>query len=290
MHLLTLSQKIKMPILRAHENDILDTSDGVFGLIYLITCLNNNKKYVGQTRSHYKNRGKFRPYGIQFRFKCHMNKAVRNTSIKQCTYLYNAMRKHGTENFRIEELEICTVEDADDREKYWIKELNTLFPNGYNLTPGGKTVQYVPMSNNAPFNCPVKRGGCQFRSEETRAKMSKRAQELINDQYCAVRSRTAMNQHYNSRLSLFAGCDVSLEDMETYIRTKGKIVVVTIQGKTTQFTSKTETLEQSKERARTFIRDIHNATLSNCGKPVKHEVLSSCGNTMDGSREILEVQ
>jgi hypothetical protein len=55
------------------------------------------------------------------------------------------------------------------------------------------------------------------------------------------------------------------------MRTKGKTVIVTIDGKTASFTSKTETIEQSKERARAFIKDIHNATLSNCGKPVKHE-------------------
>lgn len=44
-----------------------------------------------------------------------------------------------------------------------------------------------------------------------------------------------------------------------------------LDGKTASFTSKTETIEQSKERAIAFIKDIHNATLSNCGKPVKHE-------------------
>lgn len=48
------------------------------------------------------------------------------------------MNKYGIENFIIEELE--QVEDEtklDEREIYWIKELQTYGSNGYNATKGG---------------------------------------------------------------------------------------------------------------------------------------------------------
>lgn len=48
------------------------------------------------------------------------------------------MNKYGIENFKIEELE--QIDDPtllSDREKYWIKELNTWGHTGYNASKGG---------------------------------------------------------------------------------------------------------------------------------------------------------
>lgn len=49
------------------------------------------------------------------------------------------MRKYGVENFIIEQLEECSIEESSDREIYWIDKLNTLAKNktGYNVTLGG---------------------------------------------------------------------------------------------------------------------------------------------------------
>lgn len=47
------------------------------------------------------------------------------------------MIKHGPENFNFEVIEdLC--EDYNEKEKFWIKKLNTLVPNGYNVTEGGE--------------------------------------------------------------------------------------------------------------------------------------------------------
>ncbi len=261
-----------MSVDRSYEQDLLDDEDGIFGLIYLITNKVNGKKYVGQTRSHYKNHDKYRPYGIEFRFKSHINKAECNTSTSQSTYLCNAVRKYGKENFSVEEVEVCELEDLDDREIHWIKEYGTMFPVGYNLTSGGKGARYrSTVDRSDPLNPPRSRGGCTFRSKETRAKMSERMQDRVTEEFCQTKSVLAKDQHHQGKIDRFQGCVFDLTKIDSYIRKKGRAIRVEHSGITANFTSKHETIEQSKERARAFIRDIHNATLSNCGKPVKHE-------------------
>ena len=55
----------------------------------------------------------------------------------QSYYLNNAIKKHGVENFMVKILEYCELKHSDDREFYYITNLNSLFPNGYNLKNGG---------------------------------------------------------------------------------------------------------------------------------------------------------
>ena len=60
-------------------NEILNDNSQVVGHIYLITNIQTNKQYVGQTLSHRKNKTKYRPFGYQGRFKDHISEAVCNT-------------------------------------------------------------------------------------------------------------------------------------------------------------------------------------------------------------------
>lgn len=46
--------------------------------------------------------------------------------------LYQDMRKYGVENFHFEILEKCNIEKLDERERYWIKKLDT-HTKGYNI-------------------------------------------------------------------------------------------------------------------------------------------------------------
>jgi group I intron endonuclease len=252
-------------------NKILDSNDNIFGIIYEMTNNRTGMKYVGQTVSHRKNKAKYRPFGETGRFKDHISEAVNNTKKKQCSYLNHAIRKYGSDAFSVTTLETCTLSALNEREQYYIKEKNTLFPNGYNLTKGGKTAHEASYLDSSELKSPKKRGGCIMRSEETRAKMKARAKELVNDEFRTVKSARGKTQHNAAKIERFKDCKVDLSMIESYISTKGKRVVVIIDVARAEFTSKHETIEQVKERAKTFIKELHNATLSNCGEPVKHE-------------------
>jgi group I intron endonuclease len=118
------------------SNLILDTPTERYCEIYKITNLTNGKIYVGQAVSHILNHKKYRPYGYEGRFRCHISEAF-SSKKNQSHYLNNAIRKYGANDFVVELIECCEIENADERETYYIKELNSLYPNGYNLKNGG---------------------------------------------------------------------------------------------------------------------------------------------------------
>jgi group I intron endonuclease len=99
------------------------------GYVYKITNNVNNRIYVGITTE-----------SIQERWKKH-----KSASRYEDTYIYRAMRKYGIDNFSIEMIE--ETNDLSEREQYWISKLNTLKPNGYNLTIGGEKLY----GENNPF-------------------------------------------------------------------------------------------------------------------------------------------
>jgi len=115
---------------------ILDEPTNRYCEIYKIVNLSSNKIYVGQAVSHILNHKKYRPYGREGRFRCHISEAF-STKKNQSHYLNNAIRKYGVENFVVELIEYCEINDADKRETHYIKEFNSLYPNGYNLKIGG---------------------------------------------------------------------------------------------------------------------------------------------------------
>ncbi len=105
-------------------------------IIYKITNKITNKLYIGLTTR-----------SLDQRWKEH--KKIGN----QYSLIKKEIQKYGEENFKIEEIDECSsIADLNQREEFWIQELNTLAPNGYNLTTGGLAAKH---------------------SEVTKAKMSK---------------------------------------------------------------------------------------------------------------------
>ena len=96
--------------------------------IYIITCIITGKSYIGKTIGRLYNR-----------VMTHLN-----GNAPGCEALYNAVKKHGKENFTWDVLcENMISELLPDLEKQFIKEYDT-FHNGYNLTEGGEDGKQSP--------------------------------------------------------------------------------------------------------------------------------------------------
>lgn len=94
------------------------------GFIYIIKNTINNKVYIGQTK-----------VSVEIRWKEHLRHAAYGDQV-----INRAMKKHGKENFFIEVLEECKIEDLDNREIYYISNFDsTNKSKGYNVSIGGLT-------------------------------------------------------------------------------------------------------------------------------------------------------
>lgn len=98
----------------------------MLGYIYTITNNITKKVYVGQT---------IKP---KERWLKHKNEAKHIDSLAYKSHLYNSMNAYGIDNFSFEIIDECDCEILDERERYWIQELHTLEPNGYNISNGGR--------------------------------------------------------------------------------------------------------------------------------------------------------
>lgn len=103
--------------------------------IYKITNKVNGKIYIGQTSS-----------SLEIRWRGHKDR-----SKTKCNYpLYRSIRKYGIENFHIELLQSCNSrEELLNLEIDYIKKLNSLAPNGYNLclSAGGNSLKTIKSKN-----------------------------------------------------------------------------------------------------------------------------------------------
>ncbi len=81
--------------------------------IYKTTNLVNGKVYVGK------------------------EKGVNKDYFGSGVIIKKALQKYEAENFRKDILEKCPSKTVNEREKFWIKALNSLTPGGYNISLGG---------------------------------------------------------------------------------------------------------------------------------------------------------
>lgn len=118
----TIKQRLRAgwDIDKAILDEIGDTS---IGRIYVIKTTKSSKKYVGQTTKT-----------IEERFEQHKQdykRPMRKTSSK---LLYKAFEEFGLDSFSIELLDDSVEnEKLEERENYWINQLNTMDPNGFNM-------------------------------------------------------------------------------------------------------------------------------------------------------------
>ena len=97
--------------------------------IYQIINKVNGKRYIGKTVNT-----------IQKRWNSHK----RDYTKESCTNrpLYTAMNKYGIKSFEISQIEECSYQELNERERYWIEFYGT-FKNGYNATLCDDGTQYA---------------------------------------------------------------------------------------------------------------------------------------------------
>jgi group I intron endonuclease len=239
----------------------------VQGEIYKITNTITGKFYIGQTRSHRLNRGKYRPFGHLGRFSDHISEANSNKK-NQSRYLNSSILKYGVDNFKCELLQTCEVEDLDAHEIYYITRYNSKFPNGYNLTNGGQTRgslkgEKITLDESEVVTPEVKIKVPQKRSDYTKNLISERLKASKNAPGEQNKSMLrAQKQHLSKKFEKFRNVSVCDKDIEQYIsiirnhRLNYDFVRVTIDKIRTTFVGKFETIEQTKERAREFIKEL----------------------------------
>ena len=103
--------------------------------IYKIENLINGKVYIGQSKN------------IEERWLQHKRIAEKINYDNRKSYIHQAIKKYGIENFVFEILEICNINELDEKEKKWIQYyhsyINDFQSNGYNLTTGGQGKQKI---------------------------------------------------------------------------------------------------------------------------------------------------
>ena len=200
------------PSKRQHlSNEILDEPTQRYCEIYKITNLTTGKIYVGQAVSHILNHKRYRPYGRDGRFKCHISEAF-STKKNQSHYLNNAIRKYGVADFVVDLLEYCEINEANDKEIHYIKHYNSLFPGGYNLKNGGSVFTHSDESKKRVSN------GVKRYFKDKKFERFKDIKQIGDDTDQYIKPLKRNNQQYGWYVYIerkkadFGGVHISLED------------------------------------------------------------------------------
>jgi group I intron endonuclease len=95
-------------------------------IIYKITNIFTGKIYIGQTKGSLENR-----------WKKHIQAA--RYKLKSKTAIIGAIKKYGSDNFKIEQIDVADNKDElDIKEEFFASMLNAYAPVGYNLDGCGK--------------------------------------------------------------------------------------------------------------------------------------------------------
>ena len=241
-----------------------DVIDKVVGEIYKMTNTTNGKHYIGQTRSHRLNHDKYRPFGYLGRFKDHIHEAHSNKK-HNSRYLNSALRKYGEECFTCELIHTCKVSELNELEKQSINEYNSKFPNGYNLTDGGRG--FTDISGNFIWNTEISLPRIYEplpKSDYTKQLISKQLRSFYsNIENCEKRMKRVQEQHLTKKYDRFKDVVIVDEDVDKYIRVlknntnNTEYVRIVIDNKRiTTFVGKHEKIEETINRAKQFILEM----------------------------------
>ena len=161
--------------------------------IYRVYTNFNNACYIGQAKDIYE------------RFNSHHIYDYKNK--KNCCYntkFYSALREHGLDAFEVEVIDLCPIEELDEKEIYYIAQYNS-FHHGYNSTEGGQ--------NQSPNIHSLKTEEKRQQTRELnqslkgenhpRAKLTNEEVILIRQRYIDGETPESIYQDYKDRYSSF---------------------------------------------------------------------------------------
>ena len=233
-----------------------------FGDIYLIKNIINNMEYVGQAVHFINSKNRKKKWGYLGRWKNHLIK-IKNKKNDQyaasCRYLDNAIKKYGENNFEIKVLKICKEEELNYWEKYFIKERNTMAPNGYNLTDGGLSHRKSDSTKKLMSQIMKIKGG-HLHTEETKKKISE-----------TMKSDPEIQQKLLERNKLKKGIPQKKQprkyyhdnNLPKYISSKKRAgefvgyVVHLPKQKTKTFSNSKYSMEENLEKAKKYLNDFY---------------------------------
>jgi group I intron endonuclease len=217
------------------------------GEIYVITCTVSGKQYVGQALHFVSCKGGMKKHGMHGRWKTHLCEVRQKKNTSLCL----AIRKYGKDAFGLQKIEDCPNQIAlNDMEQYWIAQLNTLAPNGYNLTTGGN--QWTA-------------------SEELKQKLAVATKNYYKDSDHKLQQSVRIEKHYsNKRKSLFDDdkhvTKICIRDINSSEKTKPHIRVYVYYTKSngdtkeyslrTNFQYNSATKEETTQRAAEFAHSL----------------------------------
>jgi len=250
------------------------------GYIYKITCLANNKIYIGQaTEFKYKNDIQYN-YGLSGRWSDHVSSSKKSTKP-----LHKAICEYGKEMFTIEELEKASSDTLDTLEAKYIDEYNSVIPNGYNVASHSRNRHhsndkfyelYLHKVNKATIR-PIRKNGeykivyvMLYLKDGTTERLAfgqnkdytyevafKEAKEFVENLNCPYEEEThnsnILNEKYKSKLELF----IDKEITKVRITTASSLIAVYVyeNKKHTRicFGGKTITKDSAYETAKQFV-------------------------------------
>lgn len=149
------------------------------GVVYLVTNRVNGKQYVGQTTR-----------GVMDRWREHQQEASRGG------YLGKAVLKYGLEAFAVTVVASATTQtELDVLEIAWIRDLQTMAPNGYNLREGGQGGRASDETRQRMREAKLgkKTGPC---SDERREAISKSLKGRVPSPQCLAKARDASRRKH----------------------------------------------------------------------------------------------
>jgi len=245
------------------KEKIIDDKSHVYGHIYSIYNKVTKKYYIGQTLSHRLQHKRYRSFGTIGRWKDHVSEAINNTKKKQCSYLNNSIRVHGEDSFKIECILICNREQLDEYEIMFIKQYKSLYPDGYNLTFGGKGAMYIK-SFLTETNTPKKQGSWNIGKTYSDERCVKISQGIDN----YIQNHPERNKHISTlkvdrdllkKISKFDSVRNNINpDINMHIRKKGSSFRVKVLNVTAFCITKHISIDQARTNAINFLLRLSN--------------------------------